>query len=215
MKSIKRRSFIKNFALGTSASLFVTSIHAKLLTPSEMEGPFYPVKPQKDTDADLTRVKGRTSIAKGELIEVFGHILDQDSKPIENMTIDIWQANTFGKYDHPDDDKPAPLDNDFQGWAIIKSDADGRYKIKTIAPGAYPVGDGTEFRTPHIHFKISKEGYVPLMTMMYFPHHPLNAQDGLINRKTAQETELMTAKMIGRTSTNFTQYQFDIVIEKL
>ena len=215
MKLNKRRHFIKNIALGASAGLFTAGIQARGLTPSEMTGPFYPVKPQADLDADLTRVKGRTGVAIGETIEVFGRVLTQDLTPIESVTVDIWQANSFGKYNHPDDNQSAPIDDDFQGWSIIKSDVKGRFKIKTIMPGAYTVGNGNEFRTPHIHFKVTKKGYAPLVTMMYFPNHPLNAQDGLIRRKSEKETELMTAKRLGKTLDNITQYQFDIVIEKI
>lgn len=212
---MKRRNFIKNLALGTTASLFTTTIHAKITTPSEIEGPFYPIIQQKDKDADLTKVKGKMGIAKGDVIEVFGQITDQDLNPVENVTIDLWQANTFGKYHHPHDESTKPIDDNFQAWAIIQSNAEGLFKIKTIMPGAYPI-NGTEIlRTPHIHFKIGKNGYVPLLTQMYFPNHPLNVEDSLIKRKTAEETESMTAKKIVTTSTNILQYQWNIVIEKL
>lgn len=215
MKPIARRNFIKKLVIGTSACVVGTKIQAKEITPSEMEGPYYPITPQDDKDADLTRVKGKSGVAKGEKIEVFGQIMDQNSNPIEGVTVDLWQANSHGKYHHPHDPNPKPLDENFQPWAILKSGAKGEYKIKTIVPGIYPITGTDMKRTPHIHFKISKNGYKSLLTQMYFPNHPANAADPLIMDRTKKETELMTAKKIKQLPNGITQYQFNIIIEKI
>ncbi len=210
MKLLTRRTLIKNTILGAAASVIAIPLQAKTTTPHEMEGPFYPITPQKDQDADLTKVKGLSGVAKGEIIEVFGQVLDQDSNPIEDVTIDLWQANSFGKYHHPHDTSTAPVDENFQAWAIIQSGQQGKYRFKTIIPGAYPLGS-TQQRTPHIHFKIGKNGYISLLTQMYFPGQPLNTQDGLFKRKSSKEQAMMTARRIGESN----QYQYDIVIERL
>jgi len=210
MKSMKRRTFIKNAALGSVVSVFATRIQAKMSTPREAEGPFYPITPQKELDADLTKVAGKSGIAKGEIIDVFGQVLDQDLNPIEDVTIDLWQANSFGKYHHPHDTSEAPVDENFQAWAIIQSGVQGRFKFTTVIPGAYPLNSAQQ-RTPHIHFKIGKHGYVPLLTQMYFPDNPLNKKDGMFKRKSADEQAMMTAKR----STQNHQYQYNIIIEKL
>ncbi|MCJ8271888.1 MAG: hypothetical protein MJK04_21150, partial [Psychrosphaera sp.] len=162
MTSMKRRSFIKNVVLGTVAGVFASSTQAKMTTPKEAEGPFYPITPQKDQDADLTRVLGKSGIAKGEIIDVFGQVLDQDLKPVEDVTIDLWQANRYGKYHHPHDTNPAPVDEHFQAWAIIQSTTQGRYRFKTIIPGAYAISE-TSQRTPQNQFKIGKKGNVSLL----------------------------------------------------
>lgn len=210
MKSLTRRKLIKNTILGTVASVVAAPLLAKTTTPHEMEGPFYPITPQKDQDTDLTKIKGQAGVAKGEIIEVFGQVLDQNSNPIENVTVDLWQANSFGKYHHPHDTSTAPVDENFQAWAIIQSGDQGKYSFKTIIPGAYPLG-ATQQRTPHIHFKIGKHGYISLLTQMYFPDHALNKQDGLFKRKSSKEQAMMTAKRIGDSN----QYQYNIVIEKM
>ena len=210
MKNISRRAVIKNTIAGTLTAAISLPAIAKTITPREVEGPFYPITPQKDKDADLTKVAGQTGTAKGEVIEIFGQVLDQNLQPVEDVTIDLWQANHFGKYHHPHDTSDAPVDKNFQAWAILQSGHKGRYKFKTIIPGAYPLGDNQQ-RTPHIHLKISKKGYDSLLTQMYFPDQPLNQQDGLFKRKSSQEQALMTAKRQG----NSNQYQYDIIIEKL
>jgi len=210
MKLFERRTFIKNVALGTMASVVAKSSQAEMTTPREAEGPFYPITPQKDQDADLTRVEGKSGIAKGEIIDIFGQVLDQDLNPIEDVTIDLWQANSFGKYHHAHDTSEAPIDEHFQSWAIIQSGTQGRFKFKTVIPGAYPLNSPQQ-RTPHIHLKVGKHGYVPLLTQMYFPNQPLNELDGMFKRKSVEEQAMMTAKRLASSN----QYQYDIIIEKL
>lgn len=207
---MKRRAMIKKTVLGTVATLAAGNTLAQMSTPTEMEGPFYPITPQKDQDLDLTRVKGKTGVAKGEIIEVYGQVFDQNMNPIEDVTIDLWQANSHGKYHHPHDTSEAPVDENFQGWAIIQSRTNGKFKFKTVIPGAYPLNTSRQ-RTPHIHFKISKLGYDSLLTQMYFPNHPLNKKDGLFNHKSKEEQVMMTAKKQGYSS----QYRYDIILEKV
>lgn len=211
MDSIRRRNFIKNIALGSVAGVIATNTNASVVTPSEVEGPFYPITPQKDKDADLTKVDGKSGVAKGVIIDVAGQVFDQHGESVEDVTIDLWQANSFGKYHHPHDYSDAPIDENFQSWAILQSGNQGSFKFKTVIPGAYPLGS-TQQRTPHIHFKVSKLGYESLLTQMYFPNQPLNQKDGLFNRKSKQEQAMMTAKLLAKGSN---QYQFDFVIEKL
>lgn len=210
MKPIKRRNFIKSSLLTTAGTLLATSTYAKVRTPSEVEGPFYPITPQNDKDADLTKVEGKSGSAKGEIIEVFGQVFDTENNPIEGVTIDLWQANHYGKYHHPHDSSEAPIDENFQAWAIIQSRAGGEFRFKTIIPGAYPLGASSQ-RAPHIHLKIGKNGFMPLLTQMYFPNNPLNESDGLYRRKSKSEQKLMTAVQ----QDNSNQYRYDIFLERL
>jgi len=147
-------------------------------TPTQTEGPFYPVLDQADKDADLTKVQGRENVADGEVISVQGRIIDEAGLPVANAVVDIWQANAAGRYAHEADTTTAPLDPNFQGWAIIKTDGEGNYRFKTIKPGAYPANEGW-MRPPHIHFKVSRRGYREITTQMYFESEPLNDVDKL------------------------------------
>jgi protocatechuate 3,4-dioxygenase beta subunit len=147
------------------------------VTPQEMLGPFYPAHPLPDHDFDLTRIRGRSGRARGEIIEVIGRVLQPDGRPVQHAAIEVWQANAAGKYRHPDDMNPAPIDPDFQGYARLVSGADGAFRVLTVKPGSYPAPIG--IRTPHIHFEIrSRE--VRLATQIYFPGEPLNAADPLL-----------------------------------
>jgi len=171
---------------------------AGTVTPPEIEGPFYPLTPQKDMDFDLTSVIGREGTAQGQVVFIEGQVVDQNSNPVEDATVDIWQANAAGRYRHPHDTNPAPLDPDFQGWAIVQSGKQGKFKFKTIVPGAYPVNkDWT--RPPHIHFKVSKRGYSELTTQMYFPANELNSTDILLQAKSKNEQQLMIARTVSES----------------
>lgn len=214
MKKISRRNVIRYGLAGTVLGIagVAKSWDQALLvpTPAEVEGPFYPVADQADKDADMTRITGHTGVAKGEAIIVEGTITDISGNPVADAVIDVWQANAAGRYNHPRDPNPAPRDPDFQGWAVIRSDADGHYRFRTVKPGAYPATK-TWMRPPHIHFKISGKGFRTLITQMYFPNELLNEADLLLRNKSPMEQSAMIAKADGDHE-NLTVYAYSIVL---
>jgi len=179
-------------------------------TPTQTEGPFYPVLDQADKDADLTKVQGRENVADGEVISVQGRIIDEAGLPVANAVVDIWQANAAGRYAHEADTTTAPLDPNFQGWAIIKTDGEGNYRFKTIKPGAYPANEGW-MRPPHIHFKVSRRGYREITTQMYFESEPLNDVDKLLGEIPKDQQGLLIAS---RESVS-APFLFDLVLAKI
>jgi protocatechuate 3,4-dioxygenase beta subunit len=150
---------------------------APTLTPPEMEGPFYPVDTHVERDVDLTRLTGRTERAAGQIIEVRGRVVDVNGQPVSGAQLELWQANAAGRYAHPEDPAVAPLDPNFQGYAVLQTGADGAFSFTSVKPGAYnsPVG----VRTPHLHWRIGA-GARRLSTQMYFPGEAQNETDGLM-----------------------------------
>ncbi|HJU30419.1 MAG TPA: protocatechuate 3,4-dioxygenase [Hyphomicrobiaceae bacterium] len=140
-------------------------------TSDQILGPFYPLgEPAKG--GDLTRVPGRPGRAQGQIIRVTGRVLDKTGEPVRGGKLQIWQANTFGRYTHPNDDNSAPLDPCFEGFAVLDTDEDGRYDLRTVKPGAYPTPRGN-IRPSHIHFEVFGKRE-RLITQLYFagdPHH--------------------------------------------
>jgi len=116
--------------------------------------------------SDLTRVPGRPGCATGQIIEISGQVLRVDGSPVKRATMEVWQANAAGRYANPLDKNPAPLDPNFEGVALLRTTDDGRYRILTVKPGAYPEVTGT-MRTPHIHFDVTSDEY-RLVAQMYF-----------------------------------------------
>ncbi|MEP7085560.1 MAG: protocatechuate 3,4-dioxygenase [Betaproteobacteria bacterium] len=155
-------------------------------TPDQILGPFYPVRKASDGGNDLTRVKGKAGSAQGEVIYVMGRVLNMRGEPVRAAQLEIWQANGAGRYTHPNDRNPAPIDPNFDGYGVVTTDAEGRYRFKTVKPGAYPTGFNDYTRPPHIHFDVRGE-VNRLITQMYFPNEPLNEKDFLLQQSWAKD----------------------------
>lgn len=210
---MSRRAALK-LGLGAAAGAVAGLVHAqpRNVTPAQAEGPFYPEKDQPDKDLDLTRIAGREKGAQGEVIVVEGQVTNEYGEPVADALVDVWQANKFGRYAHERDPNPAPLDPDFQGWGQVLTDAEGRYRFKTIKPGAYGAMDDWT-RPPHIHFKVARRGYRELTTQMYFAGEPLNDEDRLLQALTADEqARLVVAFSGGADPHDGLQGRFDIVL---
>jgi protocatechuate 3,4-dioxygenase beta subunit len=164
--------------------------HVEEATPEQALGPFYPVTKPPDQDNDLTTIRGKPGKAKGQEIRVSGRVLNTHGAPVPGATVEIWQANTFGRYTHPQDSNPEPLDPDFQGYGAQVTDASGGYSFATVKPGAYPVGGGRT-RPPHIHFMVTGPSS-RLVTQMYFEGEPLNDTDPLLNGAEGKERLITT-----------------------
>ncbi len=208
-----RRSILKAGA-GVAALAVPATVMAKrtALTPANPEGPFYPKHEQVDKDTDLTLIEGHTSRAQGQVIRVFGEVLDENGQPVEGALVDIWQANTHGRYHHEDDPATAPEDPDFQGWGMVKTDAEGQYSFTTIRPGAYKVDESWK-RPPHIHCKVSRRGYHEITTQMYFAGEVLNETDRLLQSVAEGARNLLTVKF--READGIQQGHFPIVLAKV
>lgn len=157
-------------------------------TSDQILGPFFPLStPSKG--GDLTKVAGRSGQAQGQVLHVTGRVLDRTGQPVRNGRINIWQANSFGRYTHPNDNNPAPLDPSFEGFAVVDTDDEGRYSLKTIKPGAYPTGP-TSIRPSHIHFEVFGKRE-RLITQLYFTGDPHHDKDRWLQSSRMPETIVM------------------------
>jgi protocatechuate 3,4-dioxygenase, beta subunit len=150
-------------------------------TLSEVTGPVYGEDRIGELDHDLTRQFEGEPL--GERIIVHGRLLDQDGKPVRNSLIEIWQANSAGRYRHDGDRHPAPLDPNFAGGGRTLTDDEGRYELITVKPGAYPWNNNPNaWRSRHIHFSLFGPAFATrLITQMFFPGDPLFFQDPIFN----------------------------------
>ena len=193
---LSRREILRMSAILSVASVastrFAIGQTAGQRTPEQILGPFYPLK-SFGQNADLTRVPDRPVRAEGLVLNVMGRVLNLKGEPVRNATIEIWQANSHGRYTHPSDHNPAPLDPNFQGSAILTTDHDGRYRFKTIKPAAYPAGPD-RMRPAHIHFQVSGQ-QDRLVTQMYFEGDPYNATDRFLQTALERKDLLITRLM--------------------
>src|SRR5579872_3240298 len=82
-------------------------------TLSEITGPVYGHEELAKSDNDWTCQHSGEPL--GERIIVSGRVLDSNGRPVPNTLIEIWQANSAGRYVHAKDNHPAPLDPNFTG----------------------------------------------------------------------------------------------------
>lgn len=152
-------------------------------TLSEITGPIYGHGDVDPLDSDLTRNATRGGEALGERIIVTGRILDDRDRPVPDTMIEVWQANAAGRYIHKVDQHDAPIDPNFVGAGRFITDEEGRYKMVTVRPGAYPwKNHPNAWRPSHIHFSLLGPCIATrLVTQMYFPGDPLLIHDPIFN----------------------------------
>jgi protocatechuate 3,4-dioxygenase beta subunit len=173
-----RRGFLGAVGLGaayfTTPGLFAEEV-ARVKTPPQTEGPFYPNKLPLDTDNDLIIINDSLTPAVGEITHLGGKILDAKGDPVRNALVEIWQCDNNGVYLHTEDSGPKKdkQDKNFQGFGRFLTSSSGEYYFRTIKPVAYPG------RTPHIHFKIKRASKELLTTQCYIKGEPRNDKDGI------------------------------------
>jgi protocatechuate 3,4-dioxygenase beta subunit len=178
--TITRRRFLESGVIAGVVTLCAPESWAQAetpTTPSTILGPYYPVIRPVERDADLTRLRGRRSRARGQIIHVAGRVLNQRGEPLRGARVELWQANSFGRYNHPSDPNPAPLDPDFQGYGLQVTDREGRFRFTTVKPGPYPFDGGT--RAPHLHFQVTGRTE-RRVSQMFFAGEALNGQDQVL-----------------------------------
>ena len=120
---------------------------SRLIPTAEMTlGPFFPRE----------FAQGANDLAEGssgEIIEITGRVTELDGKALDNVILEIWQADMAGRFDNPA----------FSGWGRAATDAQGNYRFRTIRPGAAPG------RAPHVNLLILYSGLMrQLQTVMFF-----------------------------------------------
>jgi len=128
----------------------------------------------------------------GERITVEGRLLDRNGRPLRGQLVEIWQANSAGRYAHQREQHDAPLDPNFTGVGRTLTDDSGRYSFTTVQPGPYPWRQHVNaWRPAHIHFSIFGTAFTQrLVTQMYFPSDPLFPYDPIIQSVTDDAARL-------------------------
>jgi protocatechuate 3,4-dioxygenase beta subunit len=144
-------------------------------TLRQTEGPYF--KPSSPERAELLEAG-----MAGQPIELVGVVLSRACKPIAGALLDFWQADDKGQYDN----------SGFRFRGHQFSDADGRYRLRSIVPGLYPG------RTRHVHVKVQPAGGRVLTTQLYFPGEAQNRSDGLFRRELLVRTAKNEGWLAGR-----------------
>jgi protocatechuate 3,4-dioxygenase alpha subunit len=182
------------------------------LTTSQTVGPFFsPALLRADAERHIL-IQPETA---GARLRIEGRVLDGDGVPIPDALVEIWQANAFGRYNHPADTGPAQLDSSFLGFGRSGTEEDGLYWFETIKPGQVPF-DGTQMQAPHICVTVFARGLLNhIVTRLYFEDESANASDPILQRVPADRRSTLLARLL--TSSEWADkmlvYHFDIVLQ--
>lgn len=164
--------------------------------------------------ADLTTQHAGTPL--GQRIIIAGRVTDELGRPVPRTLIEVWQANAAGRYAHARDQWDAPLDPNFTGAGRLITDDEGRYRLTTVKPGAYPWGNHENaWRPAHLHFSLFGPAFATrLVTQCYFEGDPLIAIDPIAASVPEAARERLTARFdLALTEPSWALgYVFDIVL---
>ena len=159
-------------------------------TPSQTVGPYLHIGLDWLNTTELA-----TANVAGERCIIQGQLVDADGLAIPDGLIEIWQANSRGKYAHPLDQRDLPLDEGFTGFGRTPTDADGRFRFSTIKPGRVPAANGT-LQAPHILVNIFARGLIKqLVTRIYFPDDD-HSSDPVMLQVPANRRSTLIAKTV-------------------
>lgn len=168
-------------------------------TTSQTVGPFFSIGLAWQNAENLAAPE-----VFGERFEISGRMLDGDGQPVPDGILEIWQANTQGKYAHPEDTQGKLIETGFTGYGRIPTDDQGRFRFTTIKPGQVPGPDGPSgektLQAPHIVVSVFARGLLRrLVTRIYFPDEPSNAADFALNLVDPfRRSTLLAKKVDGR-----------------
>jgi protocatechuate 3,4-dioxygenase beta subunit len=181
---MSRRAFIRNTALcavAVSAHGFIRlegdHFTGDCETTSDIIGPFY--RPNSPVRSSLV-IAGEP----GTPIELSGLVRHKDCvTPCKNAKIELWHCDAKGVYDNATDA--------FRYRGTTYADSKGAYAFHTILPVPYDVGNGS-IRPAHFHLMITAEGYMPLVTQLYFTGDKNIAKDAYASSPAARNRILKT-----------------------
>jgi protocatechuate 3,4-dioxygenase, alpha subunit len=145
----------------------------------------------------------------GERITIRGKVLDGDGEPVPDAVLEIWQADSAGRY--PSEFSPQnSVSPRFLGFGRIETDDNGEFKFTTIKPGRVPAPDGS-LQAPHIVVTLFSRGLLkPLRTRLYFPDEPGNVDDAVLRQVPPDRRSTLMATRAGkRGAQNAPENSFD------
>ena len=139
---------------------------ALIATASQTVGPFFAIAFTRGYVTEMAPAG-----VHGERIAVAGRVLDGAGAPVADACLEIWQANAEGHYGAP---------GEFRGFGRVATNAEGAFGLTTIKPGRVASHEGHPM-APHLVVSIFARGLLRrLLTRMYFPDDPANADDPVL-----------------------------------
>jgi len=132
--------------------------------PSQTVGPYFAICLEGPCSVKTIA----PAAVKGERITLTCAVFDRAGEPVPDSLVEIWQANADGKYTHPSDRQPKPIDSAFLGFGRQVTDDKGLCEFETIKPGRVP-SRGDTLQAPHLEVAVFARGILKqLVTRIYF-----------------------------------------------
>jgi protocatechuate 3,4-dioxygenase, alpha subunit len=158
-------------------------------TPSQTVGPFFRIEL---TSEGHSRNCVAGPQAQGERVWITFRVLDGDGIPVNDAMLEIWQADSNGKYNHPDDRQPKPPDPECFGFGRLGTGDDGTCVLETIRPGQVPNG---RLQAPHLTVAVFARGMLKqLHTRVYFAGDAANIDDPVLQLAPLDRRETLMAR---------------------
>jgi catechol 1,2-dioxygenase len=161
-----RRDFLGAAGVLAASSLLRAQEAPLVPTEDNIEGPYF----RKDAPPRNRLAEG----VRGGPLFISGKVYSTDGRSLAvgEVVIDVWHASPTGEYDNTSDK--------FLFRGKVSPGRCGRYRIETVMPGQYDLGEAK--RPAHIHFKISAPGCRPLTTQLYFKGDPWLERDPFVRK---------------------------------
>jgi protocatechuate 3,4-dioxygenase alpha subunit len=185
----------------------------KGITPSQTVGPFFAYGLTSNgkyewNDAFTNNLV--TPDTSGERIRVEGRVFDGDGQPVPDCMLEIWQADSQGRFVDPKDKRALP-NSAFRGFGRCGTDASGGYAFDTIRPGPVPDPDGKP-QAPHLLLAIFARGMLlHNYTRIYFDGEAANASDPVLALVPAERRRTLIASR--ESGTGNAVYRLDIHLQ--
>lgn len=176
------------------------------VTPTQTVGPFFAPALLRDVQNVLV-----TENTPGQRIRVEGRVLDGAGAPVADAMIEIWQANSHGRFNHPRDTRDLPLDPEFGGWGRSATDDAGLYWFETVKPGPVPF-EGEQMQAPHLAVTVHARGMLNhAQTRLYFEDEAANESDPILALVPSERRGTVIARR--EEADDNVVYRLDIVLQ--
>lgn len=157
--------------------------------PSQTVGPFFQIELTTDEHCVKSIAGPKT---KGERAWITFRVLDGDGVPVDDAMLEIWQADSTGKYNHPEDPRPGTPDEGWIGFGRLATAEDGRCTLETIRPGCVR---HNMVQAPHLTVAVFARGMLKqLYTRVYFAGDGANEGDPILSLVPAERRDTLMAK---------------------
>ena len=94
---------------------------------------------------------------QGQRMVLQGRVLDPEGRPVEAALVELWHADAAGSVDES------------RYRAALRTDARGRFEIRTVLPGHIPMARyNAVFAPRHVHVVVSHPAHPRLVSMIFF-----------------------------------------------